>query len=67
MADLEVRVCRWMRRGGCSLENLLSLMCGDWLHRLGRDYLIAKPKFSAIPESTPLSKAVQGLLGKDGA
>lgn len=56
-----------MRRGGCLLENLLSLMCGNWLHRLGRDYLIAKPKFSAIPESTPLFKAVQGLLGKDGA
>lgn len=30
-------------------------------------YLIAKREFSAIPESICPSKAVRGLLGKDGA
>lgn len=45
----------------------ISPICGDWLHRLCRGYLIAKPEFSAMPESTPLFKAMQGLLGKDGA
>lgn len=54
------RGCTGFVRQGGSLA-----ATGRW--RVPQSFLITKPKFSATPKSMTLSKAVQGLLGEDGA